>query len=88
MFPKEESPTGNKKKSKKHNKLAAASGSGPDLTVTEDDVPEPVDLLVDTVIGFLEQATAYMRAVANQVFSLLSESVRESTIDLILAVRP
>lgn len=48
--------------------------------------PEPVDVLVDTVIGFLEQATAYMRAVANQVFSLLSESVQESTIDLILAV--
>ncbi|EMD34453.1 hypothetical protein CERSUDRAFT_55542 [Gelatoporia subvermispora B] len=46
--------------------------------------PEPVDVLVDAVIGFLEKATAYMRAVANQVFSLLSGSVQESTIDLIL----
>lgn len=75
MFPEEG------KKLKKPRK--SASGA------EEDDAapPEPVDVLVDTVIGFLEQATAYMRAVANQVFSLLSESVRESTIDLILAVR-
>ncbi|KAI0086629.1 DNA polymerase phi-domain-containing protein [Irpex rosettiformis] len=88
MFPEEESTASKKKKDKKQNKLvatAAASRSGPDLTDAEDDVPEPVDILVDTVIGFLEEATAYMRAVANQVFSLLSESVRESTIDLILA---
>ncbi|PSS32180.1 hypothetical protein PHLCEN_2v2053 [Hermanssonia centrifuga] len=54
-------------------------------TTTEDEGPEPIDVLVDTVIGFLEQATAYMRAVANQVFSLLSSAVCESTIDLILA---
>lgn len=52
------------------------------------DALEPVDVLVDTVIGFLEKATAYMRAVANQVFALLTGSVKESTIDLILTVRP
>ena len=75
MFP--EGP----KKQKKPRK-SAADGQGEDS-----DDAEPVDILVDTVIGFLEQATAYMRAVANQVFSLLSESVRESTIDLIVAVR-
>ena len=63
------------KKSKKARKSEGAEGE-----------PEPVDVLVDTVIGFLDQATAYMRAVANQVFALLSSSVQESTIDLILAV--
>ena len=51
-------------------------------------VGDPVDVLVDNVIGFLEEATAYMRTVANQVFSLLSGSVKESTVDLIVAVSP
>ncbi|KAI0373319.1 hypothetical protein BV20DRAFT_963165 [Pilatotrama ljubarskyi] len=50
----------------------------------EKELPAPIDVLVDTVIGFLEKGTAYMRAVANQVFSLLSSQVQESTIDLIL----
>ena len=47
---------------------------------------EPVDVLVDTIIGFLEKSTAYSRTVGNQVFSLLSGSVKSTTIDLILAV--
>ncbi|KAI0792872.1 DNA polymerase phi-domain-containing protein [Abortiporus biennis] len=51
----------------------------------DEEAPEPVDVLVDNVIGFLEEATAYMRTVANQVFSLLSGSVKESTVDLIVA---
>ncbi|EIW60756.1 DNA-directed DNA polymerase [Trametes versicolor FP-101664 SS1] len=50
----------------------------------EKELPAPIDVLADTVIGFLEKGTAYMRAVANQVFSLLSGAVQESTIDLIL----
>ena len=74
MFPAES------KKSKKSRKSAGID------VAAEVDAPEPVDVLVDTVIGFLEKATAYMRAVANQVFWLLTGSVRESTIDLILAV--
>ncbi|KAF8162945.1 DNA polymerase phi-domain-containing protein [Crassisporium funariophilum] len=45
---------------------------------------EPIDVLVDTIIGFLEKSTAYMRTVGNQVFSLLSGSVKDSTIDLIV----
>lgn len=52
----------------------------------EKELPAPIDVLADTVIGFLEKGTAYMRAVANQVFSLLSGAVQESTIDLILTV--
>lgn len=79
MFPVENKK---QKKARKASAAAAAAEEG------DDDAPEPVDVLVDTVIGFLEQATAYMRAVANQVFSLLTESVKDSTIDLILAVSP
>ena len=53
---------------------------------SEDVTDEPVDILVDTIIGFLEKSTAYIRTVGNQVFSLLSGSVKDTTIDLILAV--
>ncbi|KAG6885139.1 hypothetical protein C0993_005605 [Termitomyces sp. T159_Od127] len=45
---------------------------------------KPVDVFVDTIIGFLEKSTAYMRTVGNQVFALLSGAVQESTIDLIV----
>ena len=48
---------------------------------------EPIDVLVDVIIGFLEKGTAYMRAAGNQSFSLLSGSVEDSTINLILSVR-
>jgi hypothetical protein len=48
---------------------------------------EPIDVLVDVIIGFLEKGTAYMRVAGNQSFSLLSGSVKESTINLILSVR-
>ena len=68
------------KKKKKSRKSAGAGDA------TDADALEPVDVLVDNVIGFLEQATAYMRSVANQVFVLLSGSVKESTISLILSV--
>ncbi|KAI0340127.1 hypothetical protein BDW22DRAFT_1486396 [Trametopsis cervina] len=79
MFPVE--PETQKKGSAKKGKDKAIAGA----TDESDDAPAPVDVLVDTVIGFLERATAYMRAVANQAFALLSGSVQESTVDLILA---
>jgi DNA polymerase phi len=47
---------------------------------------EPIDLLVDTLIGFLEKPNSYMKAVAGQVFALLSGCVKASTIGLILTV--
>jgi len=53
---------------------------------SEEQADEPVDVIVDTIIGFLEKSTAYMRTVGNQVFSLLSSSLKESTIDLIVTV--
>ncbi len=66
------------KKAKKSRKSVPA--------LEAEDAPEPIDVLVDNVIGFLEKGTAYMRSIANQVFSLLSGVARESTIDLIVAV--
>ncbi|KAG5647160.1 hypothetical protein DXG03_001115 [Asterophora parasitica] len=64
------------KKGKKSRKSAAAE--------TDEAALEPVDVFVDTIIGFLEKSTAYMRTVGNQVFALLSGTVQESTIDLIV----
>jgi DNA polymerase phi len=55
-----------------------------DVSSLDPDAPPPIDILVDVLIGFLEHSSAYMRAVANQVFSLLTALVTESTMDLIL----
>ncbi|KAF9009405.1 DNA polymerase phi-domain-containing protein [Cyathus striatus] len=52
-------------------------------STTGDDEHEPIDVLVDAIIGVLEKSTAYMRVVSNHVFSLLSSAVRETTVDLI-----
>lgn len=67
------------KKSKKSRKSATVDAG-------DSAEPEPVDVFVDTIIGFLEKSTAYMRTVGNQVFALLSGVVQESTIDLIVTV--
>ncbi|KAK1232279.1 DNA-directed DNA polymerase [Marasmius sp. AFHP31] len=66
--------------SKSKKKKGRKSGP-PDDEATE---PDPVDVLVDTILGFLEKSTAFMRAVGNQAFSLISSAAKESTIDLIL----
>lgn len=71
MFPKQ----GTSKKAKKVTE---------DLAEPEDAAFEPIDVLVDTIIGYLEKSTAYMRSVSNQVFTLLSGSVKGTTIDLIV----
>jgi DNA polymerase phi len=65
------------KQKESHKKTKESPGNATD---------EPVDILVDTIIGFLEKSTAYLRTVGYQVFSLLSGSVKDTTIDLILAV--
>lgn len=64
------------KQKESHKKTKESPGNATD---------EPVDILVDTIIGFLEKSTAYLRTVGYQVFSLLSGSVKDTTIDLILA---
>lgn len=43
-------------------------------------------MLVDTIIGFMERATAYMRVMGDHSFSLLSGVVEGTTVDLILSV--
>src|ERR1700755_3269976 len=48
--------------------------------------PEPIDVLVDTIIGCLEKGTAFMRAVGMPSVSLLSNVVKDTTINLILSV--
>ncbi|KAK7054956.1 DNA-directed DNA polymerase [Paramarasmius palmivorus] len=50
----------------------------------ESEQHEPIDIFVDAIIGFLEKSTVFMRTVGNQVFSLMSGSVKESTVDLML----
>jgi hypothetical protein len=47
---------------------------------------EPIDVLVDIIIGYLEKGTAFLRAVGNRSFASLSGVVRESTVNLILTV--
>jgi DNA polymerase phi len=56
------------------------------VDTTDETLPKPVDIVVDTIIGFLEKSTAYMRTVGNQVFSLITDSVQESTVDLLSSV--
>ncbi|KAJ4488037.1 DNA polymerase phi-domain-containing protein [Lentinula aciculospora] len=74
-----------KSKKKKKNRPSAPAEEDVDNDDDGDgDVPEPIDVIVDTIIGFMEKSTAYMRTVGNQVFSLMSGQVKSSTIDLIL----
>ncbi|KAF7304662.1 hypothetical protein MKEN_01180100 [Mycena kentingensis (nom. inval.)] len=68
------------KKSKKNKKEKEA-----DKADAQAEQPEPVDIFVDTIIGFLEKSTAFLRVVGNQVFALISSSLQASTIDLILS---
>ncbi|TRM61838.1 DNA polymerase phi-domain-containing protein [Schizophyllum amplum] len=53
-------------------------------TSANSDEPPAVDVLVDTIIGFLEKGNAYLRACGNKAFALLTGVVQESTVDLIL----
>lgn len=50
------------------------------------DEEPPIDMLADTIIGFLEKGTVFLRTVANQSFSLLSALLERSTIELMLTV--
>ncbi|KAG6331293.1 hypothetical protein ID866_7798 [Astraeus odoratus] len=45
---------------------------------------EPIDILVDLLIGYLESASAFTRSVANEAFSRVTGAVQESTLNLIL----
>lgn len=47
---------------------------------------DPIDGLIDIIIGLLEKPTGYLRTIANQAFASLTPLVKESSIDLILTV--
>ncbi|KAK0483486.1 DNA polymerase phi-domain-containing protein [Armillaria novae-zelandiae] len=49
-----------------------------------EEVLDPIDGLIDIIIGLLEKPTVYMRTIATQAFAFLTPSVKESSIDLIL----
>jgi DNA polymerase phi len=79
LFPVE---TPDKDKKKKKRKSAVTEESRPE----DGDGSLPIDVLVDTIIGFLERGTAFLRTVANQSFAPLSAHLEKSTIELILTV--
>ncbi|KAL5529108.1 hypothetical protein ACEPAG_5082 [Sanghuangporus baumii] len=45
----------------------------------------PVDLVVDVIIGLLENSTSFTRVISDQSFGMLASLVTDSTVDLILA---
>lgn len=47
---------------------------------------EPIDVLVNCMIGYLERGTAYTRAVATKAFEPLCAALQASTVKLILSV--
>lgn len=45
---------------------------------------KPIDVVVDILIGYLENSNALMRAISGQVFAALCSRVEESTVELLL----
>lgn len=80
LFPVRSSDEDRKKKKRK-------SAIKEETKPKDEDEPLPIDMLADTIIGFLEKGTAFLRTVANQSFSLLTARLEKSTIELILTVR-
>ncbi|KAK0459585.1 DNA polymerase phi-domain-containing protein [Desarmillaria tabescens] len=66
-------------KTGKKSKKKAAKVDGDD-----EDAPEPIDGLIDIIIGLLEKPSGYLRIIANHAFASLTDLVKESTVDLIL----
>ncbi|KAJ2925203.1 hypothetical protein H1R20_g11861, partial [Candolleomyces eurysporus] len=67
-----------KGKEKEKQKVKEVEGEG------EEEI-EPIDLLADVIIGFLEASTSYLRTIANQAFGYLAALVKESTVDLLVS---
>jgi len=70
--------------SEKSSKKSKKSKS--QLTPPSEDEPSSIDVLVDVIIGFLENASAFTRSIANESFSRVTSAVQGSTVDLILSV--
>ncbi|KAG9018922.1 DNA-directed DNA polymerase [Tulasnella sp. 427] len=50
----------------------------------DDAPPEPIDVVLDSLIGSLESDSSYEREVANVVFDFICQDFKESTVDLLL----
>ncbi|KAJ2917228.1 hypothetical protein MD484_g3188, partial [Candolleomyces efflorescens] len=72
------------KKSKKKGKERENS-KAKEVEGDEEEEIEPIDLLADVIIGFLEASTSYLRTIANQAFGYLAAMAKESTIDLLVS---
>ncbi|KIO17918.1 hypothetical protein M407DRAFT_226898 [Tulasnella calospora MUT 4182] len=60
-------------------------GKGKIVQDGEEEVPpEPIDVVLDSLIGNLESDSAYERDVANVVFDLVCQDFKESSIELLL----
>ncbi|KAG8853507.1 DNA-directed DNA polymerase [Tulasnella sp. 330] len=52
--------------------------------VEDDDEPNPIDVIIDSLIGDLEKGSSYERETANVVFDLICGALQSSTMDLLL----
>ncbi|KAG8909871.1 DNA-directed DNA polymerase, partial [Tulasnella sp. 417] len=50
----------------------------------DEEPPEPIDVVLDSLIGNLESDSAYEREVANVVFDLICQDFRDSSVELLL----
>ena len=66
--------------------LTPVSKSKKNKTKDAEGEPSATDVLVDIIIGLLEKSSAFTRVVATQAFAMLTSSINESTMDLIIAV--
>ncbi len=54
---------------------------------TDKEDPPPVDLLVDTLVGYMDKASGDLRALSTAIFGLVSGQVGPSAIEHLVAVR-
>ena len=81
FWPSKSKKSKKKGKEKENSKIKEVEGD-------EEEEIEPIDLLADVIIGFLEASTSYLRTIANQAFGYLAAMAKESTIDLLVSVSP
>lgn len=68
------------------NKAGKKSKKAAKVNDDNEEALDPIDGLIDIIIGLLEKPTGYLRTIANQAFASLTPLVKESSIDLILTV--
>ncbi|SJL00256.1 uncharacterized protein ARMOST_03568 [Armillaria ostoyae] len=66
------------------NKAGKKSKKAAKVDDDNEEALDPIDGLIDIIIGLLEKPTGYLRTIATQAFASLTPLVKESSIDLIL----